>query len=135
MQNRVSKKFKSAKTPTGSAHYIRFFLLSSKASQDAYFIENSSIFSDAFLGICKKLQNLKCSQGVQKIFFLIFFSRFWKSLNIPTKRCLNHSSTSMIRKVMTIWNLKIWEVEKIFFTHPSKKDQKGGKNQKIEIRY
>ena len=64
--------------------------------------------------------------GYQKNLFSDFFSRFWKSLNIPTKWCLNHSSSSMIRKVMTIWNLKIWEVEKKFFYPPFKKGSKRG---------
>ena len=63
---------------------------------------------------------------MSKNFFSDFFSGFWKSLNIPTKWCLNHSSSSMIRKVMTIWNLKIWEVEKIFFYPPFKKGSKRG---------
>ena len=121
MQNRVSKKLKSAKTPTGSAHSIRFFLLSSKASQDAYFIQNSSIFSDAFFGYLQKTAKLKMLTGCPKNFFSDFFSRFWKSLNIPTKWCLNHSSSSMIRKFMTLWSLKICQFFQTLFLDICKK--------------
>ena len=63
--------------------------------------------------------------GCPKI-FLVFFSRFWKSLNIPTKWCLNHSPSSMIRKVMTLWSVKIWKVEKKIVYSPLKKRSKRG---------
>ena len=76
MKNRVSKKLKRAKTPTGSAHYINFFLLSSKASQNADFIQNLSIFSDTFFGYLQKTAKLKMLTGYQKNLFSDFFSRF-----------------------------------------------------------
>ena len=64
---------------------------------------------------------------MSKKFFSDFLSRFWKSSNIPTKWCLNHSSSSMIRKFMTLWSLKIWEVKKNNCLPPlKKKHQKEG---------
>ena len=83
-------------------------------------------FSDTFFGYLQKTAKLKMLTGCPKNFFSDFFSRFWKSLNIPTKWCLNHSSSSIIRKVMTLWTLKIWEVEKKIFYPPFKKGSKRG---------
>ena len=69
----VQKIKKELKLPQGVPITFVFFYFLVEPVKTHILSKIHQFFQTLFLGICKKLLNLKGSQGVQKIFFLIFF--------------------------------------------------------------